>query len=307
MLYVHHVIEDMERYRANYIKSRPPSVPESLANNTHSRIIQNIKNAIKYKFGTFQNLLDIYSQESLKDFFGPANRTVFMTKTEDLYFPYELCWFEWAQENPLKNNELAKHGILTQYVHERRLFQAFFFGCAPEGTNNTWIMEPLSVDVGIGHLISENKDNNIVPMQLYGAGDIDLSPDRVNAIIFLPLVFLVMALNLLNCVNIGTVDNYPPDKLQKKRARNKNPPLYRYKTLILVPVGKRQKSLEAQGLWENALHITKGLFKYYPPPGLFGKYPGRFWFQPHVRGSKKKGVLHKHYDARKLTEKAPLN
>ena len=50
-----------------------------------------------------------------------------------------------------------------------------------------------------------------------------------------------------------------------------------------------------QGL--QRVHLCRGHFKEYTNENpLFGKHVGRFWWQPMVRGDKKRGVLNKDYD-----------
>jgi hypothetical protein len=46
----------------------------------------------------------------------------------------------------------------------------------------------------------------------------------------------------------------------------------------------------------NRVHLCHGHFKNYTEGNpLFGKYTGRYWWQPFVRGNKKKGVVMKDY------------
>jgi len=108
-----------------------------------------------------------------------------------------------------------------------------------------------------------------------------------------------LALMVLNCKNITTIDNPPPEKLNKKRIRNGKQPLFTYKTLILKPSSKKQETQEAQGLWENRVHLCRGHFKTYTDKNpLFGSHTGRYWWQPVVRGNKEKGIVMKDYEIR---------
>ena len=104
---------------------------------------------------------------------------------------------------------------------------------------------------------------------------------------------------LITCKNIGTVDNEPSDKLNKSRVKKGKQPIFTYKTLVIKPTSKRQESLEAQGLWENRIHLCRGHFKEYSDEKpLFGKYTGRYWWQPSVRGRNTEGVVMKDYEVK---------
>ena len=102
-------------------------------------------------------------------------------------------------------------------------------------------------------------------------------------------------LMLLSCRNIETIDNPPPEKLNKKRIKSGKQPIFTYKTLVIKPTGKQQKSVPKH-LWDNRIHLCRGHFKTYTEDApLFGKYTGRYWWQPSVRGNKNKGVVMKDY------------
>lgn len=104
---------------------------------------------------------------------------------------------------------------------------------------------------------------------------------------------------LLDCKNIGTIDNEPPAKLNKSRVKKGKQPLFTYKTLVIKPTGKRQQSLAAQGLWENRIHLCRGHFKEYTADKpLFGRFAGRYWWQPSVRGRNTQGVVMKDYEVK---------
>jgi hypothetical protein len=107
---------------------------------------------------------------------------------------------------------------------------------------------------------------------------------------------LSILLKLLDSKNISTVNNLPPEKLNKKRIKSGKQPLFTYKTLIIKPTGKMQEAQAAQGLWDNRIHLCRGHFKEYTKERpLFGRITGRFWWQPSVRGNKEKGVVMKDY------------
>ena len=286
MIRAHKVIEDLNRFKANYVHWRLDTFSEKEANKHVDVMIGMIKHSIKFQFGKFDDLMGMFSEKALKDMF--AVRHIFQDDNEDLYFPFEVCWFEYD----IPNGHCA---VLVHYDHKNRSFSAVFFG-GSKVTNNIWLMEPLTIEVDLNPDLDPDV-SNVEVIQSWNSDKVleEMNPEHISDVIQLPMCFLVMALKMLNCRNIGTVEKYPPKNLVKKRAKKNKPPLFRYKTLVIKPIGKRQEALAAQGLWKQAISYSMGHFKVYPPPGLFGKYPGRFWWQPQVRGNKKRGIIVKDY------------
>jgi hypothetical protein len=106
---------------------------------------------------------------------------------------------------------------------------------------------------------------------------------------------LATILTLLSCKNIGAETVPAPIKLNNKRKKQNKQPIFSYKTLVIKPVGKHQESIPKH-LWENRIHLQRGHFKTYTAEKpLFGRITGRFWWQPHVRGQNKDGVVMKDY------------
>ncbi len=106
-------------------------------------------------------------------------------------------------------------------------------------------------------------------------------------------------LKLISCKNIATATHEPDAKLNKSRVKKGKQPVFTYKTLVIKPTSKRQQAIEAQGLWENRIHLCRGHFKEYSEEKpLFGKYTGRYWWQPSVRGRNKNGVVVKDYEVK---------
>jgi len=112
-----------------------------------------------------------------------------------------------------------------------------------------------------------------------------------------------MALILLNTKNIVTQEHRPPVKLNKKRIKKGKQPLFTYHTLRLQLPGKRKKSNGKTEPGDNTtrLHLCRGHFKTYTEENpLFGKFTGRYWWQPHARGNKDEGVVMKNYAVEKI-------
>jgi len=108
-----------------------------------------------------------------------------------------------------------------------------------------------------------------------------------------------LTLSFMHCKNVIVQQVDHPPKLQKARVRRGKRPLITYHILEVHPI---RKILESEGEahktgLKKALHICRGHFKdYMEGPGLFGKVHGIFWWDAHVRGHKKHGMVLKDYD-----------
>ena len=118
----------------------------------------------------------------------------------------------------------------------------------------------------------------------------------------LPLAF---AISLLHCKNTTVQIQEVPERLQKARQRRGRPPLFRYHVLEIEPMRRilRSEGRSHETGLRRAMHICRGHFKDYRERGLFGKetHKGIYWWDMHVRGSAKDGVVVKDY-----TVKAPV-
>lgn len=111
---------------------------------------------------------------------------------------------------------------------------------------------------------------------------------------------LLDMLSMLSCRNVSLAD-HDNDPKQVRRAIKRhggNPDSYRYHTLVVRPPGAKSDS-PAQEIGIMPRHVCRGHFSEYGPQFnkglLFGKYSGRFFVPPHLRGDKKNGVVEKDY------------
>jgi len=110
----------------------------------------------------------------------------------------------------------------------------------------------------------------------------------------------IAVLHVLHCKNVNLQPVEPPEKLNKKRLKNGKVPKFRYHTLT-VDLNKSQQRATTGGPTENVgmmpVHLCRGHFKEYTAEKpLLGKFVGRYWWQDHLRGDKKQGVVLKDYD-----------
>jgi hypothetical protein len=107
----------------------------------------------------------------------------------------------------------------------------------------------------------------------------------------------LLAISFMHCRNTVIQDVAPPPKLERANIKRGKVPCVHYKTLEIAPV---KKILATQGLAEStglkhALHICRGHFKDYRQHGLFGKRKGLYWWDMHIRGTTKQGLVVKDY------------
>lgn len=110
----------------------------------------------------------------------------------------------------------------------------------------------------------------------------------------------LFALSLMHCKNVTIEDEIVPLKVRRARKRKRQPSI-RYKTLQIQPMVKVVRESEndtGQSEIQRALHICRGHFKDYRDTGLFGKYHDIYWWNMHVRGSAKQGVVVKDYEVK---------
>lgn len=103
-----------------------------------------------------------------------------------------------------------------------------------------------------------------------------------------------MAVSLLNCSNVGTVEAEPTYRRQeKRRLSHAKLPLISYKTLAIKPHISTSSGGGGKGKSQGvAIHIVRGHFKTYTDEApLFGSMTGTWWWQPQVRGNEPRIVL----------------
>lgn len=107
-------------------------------------------------------------------------------------------------------------------------------------------------------------------------------------------------LMILGCKNVSlkACDNEPKQARRAAKRHGGTPDSYRYHTLVVRPPGAKSDS-PGQDIGIMPRHVCRGHFAEYGPEFgkglLFGKYAGRFFIPPHLKGDKKNGVVEKDY------------
>ena len=99
--------------------------------------------------------------------------------------------------------------------------------------------------------------------------------------------------------HFNTVENTPPENLNKKRRKKSKQELFKYHTLQLQLPSKSKEALHIEDdsiKTDRRLHFCRGHFKTYTNENpLFGKHVGRYWWHPQIKGNKSEGFVMKDY------------
>jgi len=307
-MYAHQVIEDF--------LNNAPLFNVNLARFMKDQIIPQLK--ISQKF----HLDDIVDAINIRKEMEKKKRYLFMG--EDLRLPFSNCWFDYPY--PTKKSDLnpsygrisssSKRGILALELFPN-LMTIYF--CFYLDAFKTWALRDQAYLVAINSTISDHieeiiqywkkpqqvlikemetlrqvlttQQGQIMPMPLINiAKDVvaRMAEEDQGDFSILNIILL-----LLNCKNIETENNHPPLILNKSRRKKGKQELFTYKTLKL----RLPKSLEGKSDLNiignhNRIHFCMGHFKH--------RKTGVFWWQPHVRGQNKDGIVVKDYEIKIL-------
>jgi len=281
-MYAHKVIESLKNQR--------------LSNNNdytqqYETIINHINNSQKFHMGEVDTHMMLESYTGKQLFNDPSQVIV--------KFPYETIWIDWQDNSDFQDVDYNKGTVYCKkfgaliVTLNNKYYNILLFNRAPPMVGKVWLMTPVFFNL----YYSENVGNFVIrsghlkSLSRFGKSAISIIEKESNR----EITTINLFIDLLNCKNISTIDNDPPLKLNKKRIKNGKQPLFTYKTLVIKPTNKRQNSI-SKDIWDNRVHLCRGHFKEYTGENpLFGKYTGRYWWQPSVRGNKSKGIIHKDY------------
>ncbi len=109
-------------------------------------------------------------------------------------------------------------------------------------------------------------------------------------------------LTLLSCKNVAQAENKHEPKQERRAIKRFGEVVggYRYHTLIVYPSSSMKHEGDPIDIDVMPFHLCRGHFSEYGPEFgkglLFGKYSGRFYIPPHMKGSKKNGIVDKDYE-----------
>lgn len=110
-------------------------------------------------------------------------------------------------------------------------------------------------------------------------------------------------LSVLDCKNVslGARENDEREVRRAEKRFGSSSTGYRYHVLVVRPPGAKSDH-PGEEIGTMPRHICRGHFAEYGPEFgkglLFGKYAGRFYVPPHMKGDKKNGTVLKDYEVR---------
>jgi hypothetical protein len=271
---------------------------------TGRRLSEAIKSAQSFYFGEAADLFT----------FSGADGETFMLSDILPLLPYKKSWFSF---DVLRKSEYEIIGpvdtngeCIMINVGRDATYIVFFtkvnIGCSAFDRTNSgkyeWVLYPV-------YLVVRNTDYSF-GLAYFRGYDQFLNDDRWldGKTVFenfkkdcLPVLsYLKNAVTALSCKNIKPVKVIPDAKINKKRKMTGKEPLYTYHVLDVILPGRRRMTEPGDPTGRTVrLHLCRGHFKEYTAERpLFGKYVGRYWWQPMARGDKKAGVVMKDYNVK---------
>ena len=284
-MYAHQVIEDItdNPIRTEILKQCTNEQRECYLQYIDV-FLNELKNSIQFNFGDFYDLysffgIDIQRDKVLNDFF--------IKTVGKMNFPFEKSYFEFSANK----SATIKDTCSIIFSGEEKFIH--IVSCHKDNQTKKFFLNPVYLQISKDSLYrQETYGINFLPENFREYFRIWLSATAA---------ICVIAQKILQCKNISTEKNYPPEALNKKRIKQGKQPLFTYHTLVVNPMSEKTRSdgpHETTGI-KQRLHFCRGHFKEYTEQNkLFGKHTGLYWWQPMVRGNKELGLVHKDYQVK---------
>lgn len=202
--------------------------------------------------------------------------------------PYDTCLYEALIKNVDIKYPIRTFSLIYKDINKENLYRVMAF-CMKEKSN-------ASLYIANCYGVFGDEYHEMICRDIYSE---EIEEQNISSLFVTGCSIAHLVLLFLSCKNITTRTVPAPERLNKKRRKNRQLPICEYKVLEVNPLSgvrylTKSPSQSSQGLMR--VHLCRGHFKEYPPDRpLFGKYSGRFWWQPAVRGEKKRGILNKDY------------
>lgn len=263
-MFAHQVIEDLKGNIVAY--NGDDSYIAQLR--VHKHILSNIESCQKFHIGDVSDILH-------------ATKNIENVDLKILRLPYKKIYMDFICPTHI---QLAKTAAIV--IESEEGHQVFFMQNGKQ--LKRWYPASSFLDYN-----QETKELNTHIRKGLGEEDKKIETQWVS--IFGKLVYKTLV--LLTCKNIVTEKIIAPIKLNKKRRLSGKQELFDYHVLNVVIPSKR-KGYQEKGvpLSHNRVHLCRGHFKEYTTEHpLFGRLTGLYWWQPHVRGQNKDGIVMKDY------------
>lgn len=308
-MYAHKAIDDLNWY-CQQLKNKERF-------KDHIKMVQEviipwIMSSQKFNMSAVGGLYDIFAEKYNKC-------RMFNDELGNVRLPYNTIWLEYDIDNEeIQNNQCGtRHrAVLAKEISADVIQCIIFAEIKTQYMPPKWTFGPVSYYLSMNNKPFEAeylKSNNIqknIGTPIYDRNDYtsnivmcpimegitDLQAKTCLKEDGIDIAILNIALMLLGCKNIEREEHKPSRALALSRNKKNKAPLFTYYTLKIKPIGKQQESIP-KDLWHNRIHLCRGHFKTYNESNpLFGHITGRFWWQPHVRGQNRDGVVMKDYE-----------
>lgn len=129
--------------------------------------------------------------------------------------------------------------------------------------------------------------------------------DQMESSIYQTVLAAMWAVSFMHCKNSVMEKIEVPEKVDRKHFKRHGRPYFKRQVIKIDTVKNAVERINSGGTSngsEIAWHIVPGMFRDYRKNGLFGQHHGIFWFPPHARGSKSRGVNQNDYEASSASE-----
>jgi hypothetical protein len=285
-MFAHQVIEDIQEQVKMLDKRTIKKTYEKYYHFLSGGAISLLKKSVKFHIENERDVLLLRREAFDK-------KVVFMYLSEYMKLPYDTIYIDYFCDDHKANPEVraSKIAAILSKVNEKEMMLYLF--CCHYATKK-WIASPVIYQIRIGENF-ENTTGNVMQFCLLPTDNKMLKTmaeeDRGE------FTILSSFLLLLNCKNIAPIIISPSRKINSCRRRKGKQELFTYKTLQIKLPGTKQDRGESQPTGDhNRIHFCRGHFKEYTEDQpLFGKITGLWWWQPHVRGQNRDGIVLKDY------------
>ena len=292
-MFAHQVIEALEKFK------KTTQYEEVI--NVSNEFIKQINKSQKFHLGDYDDLFTVYEKMIGKALFNGDN-TVKM--------PFKTMWIDWTHKNHIPKpgeSPTTKESVIAENLTDNIILYSCF-SYSPD--LQTWVPFYAYFMTQIGEKLDKKEESiwkSFTSEKPYkgftvvrGISNYKGKLMQIAKECSYNITMLNLTLKLLNCKNIQTETIKAPEALNKKRRRNGKQEIFDYHVLnVVVPGKKRGYSPETEPLSHNRVHLCRGHFKEYTSEHpLFGHLTGLYWWQPHVRGQNKSGIVVKDYNVK---------
>ncbi len=264
-MFAHQVIEDLLYIReAENIKANSSAMKKTI-----DYLLSHIATCQKFHMGDVSEVLS-------------AVKNIKNVDLKSLKYPYDKIYMDFISPTHIQLSKIAAIIIQNPKGHQ-------IFVLQQEKNRKTWYPSSSYIDY-----------NNVThDLNVFIRKGIDDENGKIESTWLNVVARLVYrTIVLLTCKNIQVEKILAPTSLNKKRRNAGKQELFDYHVLnVFVPSARREHHEHTEPLSHNRVHLCRGHFKEYTAEHpLFGRLTGLYWWQPHVRGKNRDGIVMKEYN-----------